>query len=67
MDVATSAIEGVLGDEASVSEPHAASVRANDAAQATSATEEVTREEFTVVTLPRRHAALPVAQTVLAG
>jgi hypothetical protein len=56
MEVATSATEGVLGDEASVSEPHAASIMTNDAAQATSATEEGTREKFTVVTLQRRHA-----------
>ncbi len=34
-----------------MSEPHAASVRANDAAQATTATEEGTREEFMLVTL----------------
>ena len=45
-----------MEEEASVSEPHAASVMTNDAAQAMSATEEVTRKEFTVVTLPRRHA-----------
>ena len=57
----------VLGDEAGLSELHAASVMAADTAQKTSPTEEYVREEFTVVTLPRRHAALPVAQTVLAG
>ena len=57
-DATTSATEGVLADEGSVSEPHAASVMTNDAAQATSATEEDTREEFTVVTLQPHYAAL---------
>ena len=50
------------GDElaagGSVSEPHAASVRAKEAAQATSATDD-TREEFTAVTLQPYYAALP--------
>ena len=50
-EVATTATEGVLADGVSVSEPHAASVMANDAAQATNATAEDVREEFTVVTL----------------
>jgi hypothetical protein len=56
-DVTTSATEGVLAGEVSVSEPHAASVMTNDAAQATSATAEDTREVFTVVTL-QPHPAL---------
>ena len=65
--VAVSAIEGGVntsetGDElaagGSVSEPHAASAITNDATQATSATEEGTREGFTVVTLQPRHAVL---------
>jgi hypothetical protein len=57
-EVATTATEGVLADGVSVSEPHAASVMANDAAQATTATEEDTREKFTVVTVQPRHADL---------
>jgi len=57
-DVTTSATEGVLVDEVSVPEPHAASVMRSDAAPATSATEEGTREKFTVVTLQPRHAVL---------
>jgi len=46
--------EGVLGDEAGLSELHAASVMAADAAQKTSPTEEYVRKEFTVVTLHPR-------------
>lgn len=38
-------------DLASVSEPHATSVTTNEAAQAASATDGYTREEFTVATL----------------
>jgi hypothetical protein len=54
-DVATSATDGDVADAGSVvSEPHAASVIANDAAQATSPTEEGTRENFMVVTLQPR-------------
>lgn len=49
-----SATEGVPADDVSASEPHAASVITNDAAQPTSATEEDTRE-FTVVTLEPRY------------
>ncbi|WP_235625366.1 hypothetical protein [Mycolicibacterium neworleansense] len=53
--MSTSATDGVLGEEVaeevSVSEPHAASAMVNDAAQATSATEEGTRKEFMHVTL----------------
>ncbi|BBX92580.1 hypothetical protein MBOE_42290 [Mycolicibacterium boenickei] len=53
--VSTSATDGVLAEdvaeEVSVSEPHAASAMVNDAAQATSATEEGTRKEFMIVTL----------------
>jgi len=60
-DAITSATEGVLADEVSVSEPHAASVMTSHAAQATSATEGDTREEFTVVTLQPHYAVLPVA------
>jgi hypothetical protein len=65
--VAVSAIEGGVNtseteDELAaggyVSEPHAASVITNDAAQATSAMEEATRGEFTVVTLQPHHALL---------
>ena len=48
----------VVDDDVSESEPHAASVMVNDAAQATSATEEDTREEFTVVTLQLHYAVL---------
>jgi hypothetical protein len=44
----TEDVEDVLADEVFVSELHAASVMTNDAAQATSATEEQTRDEFTV-------------------
>jgi len=48
----TSETEEEVGvDEVSVSEPHAASVTTNDAAQATSAAEEDTRKQFTAVTL----------------
>ena len=50
-DALTSAGEDGLGDEASVSEPHAAIVKANDVAQAASATKEDIREKFTGVTL----------------
>jgi hypothetical protein len=46
--------EDVLGDEAGLSELHAASVMAADTAQKTSPTEEYIREEFTVVTLHPR-------------
>jgi hypothetical protein len=51
----------VAVDAVSVSEPHAASAMTRDAAQATSATEEDTREEFTVVTVQpqRRGSAMP--------
>jgi hypothetical protein len=66
-DVTGSATDGVLAadeleddelaDDAPVSEPHAASVMTSDAAEATSATEVVTREEFTGVTLQPRWAA----------
>ena len=53
-DPTISATEGVPADDVSASEPHAASVITNDAAQPTSATEEDTRE-FTVVTLEPRY------------
>jgi hypothetical protein len=56
--------EDVVVDAVSVSEPHAASVMTSDAAQATNATEEDTREKFTVVTLQlaaRRHDAPPTS------
>jgi hypothetical protein len=46
--------EDVLGDDAGLSELHAASVMAADTAQTTSPTEEYVREEFTVVTLHPR-------------
>jgi hypothetical protein len=46
--------EEVLGDEAGLSELHAASVMTADAAQTTSPTEEYVRKEFTVVTLHPR-------------
>jgi hypothetical protein len=46
--------ELVLGDEAGLSELHAASVMAADATQTTSPTEEYVRKEFTVVTLQPR-------------
>jgi hypothetical protein len=46
--------ECVVGDEAGLSELHAASVKAADAAQTASPTEEYVRKEFTVVTLPSR-------------
>jgi hypothetical protein len=46
--------ERVLGDEAGLSELHAASVMTTDAAQAISPTEEYVRKEFTVVTLQPR-------------
>jgi hypothetical protein len=45
--------EDVLADGVVLLELHAASVMAADAAQATSATDEYTRKEFTVVTLHR--------------
>jgi hypothetical protein len=54
--VNTSETEDELAAGGSASEPHAASVITNDAAQATSATEEGTREEFTVVTLQPHYA-----------
>src|SRR5258708_3062399 len=53
----TEDVEDVLAAGGFVSEPHAVSVITNDAAQATSATEEGTREEFTVVTLQMHYAA----------
>jgi hypothetical protein len=59
--VNTSEADGVLADEvgeADVSEPHAARVMTSDAAQATIAKEEDTREVFTVVTLPPHPAFL---------
>jgi hypothetical protein len=56
--VNTSETEDELAAGGFVSEPHAASVTMNDAAQATSATEEGTREEFTVVTLQPHYAVL---------
>ena len=46
--------EDVLGDEARLSELHAASVMTADTAQTTRPTEEYVREEFTVVTLQPR-------------
>ena len=46
--------EDVLGDEAGLSELHAARVMTADAAQTTSPTEEHVRKEFTVVTLQPR-------------
>jgi hypothetical protein len=46
--------EGVLGDEARLSELHAANVMTADTAQTTRPTEEYVREEFTVVTLQPR-------------
>jgi hypothetical protein len=53
----TSETEEEVGvDEVSLSELHAASVMTSDAAQATSATEEETRDEFTV-----RHATSHIA------
>jgi hypothetical protein len=48
--------EDVLADGVVLLEPHAASVMTAVAAQATSATEEYARKEFTVVTLHPRHA-----------
>jgi hypothetical protein len=48
--------EDVLADGVVLLEPHAASVMTAVAAQATSATEEYPRKEFTVVTLHPRHA-----------
>jgi hypothetical protein len=50
-DATAGAVEVLLADGVLVSEPHAASVRTIDAAQAASATVEGTREEFTVATL----------------
>jgi hypothetical protein len=59
----TSETEEEVGvDEVSVSELHAASVMANDAAQAASATEEETRDEFTV-----RHATSHIAAVADSG
>ncbi len=46
--------EDVLGEEAGLSELHAANDMAADAAQTTSPTEEYVRKEFTVVTLQPR-------------
>ena len=63
--VTASATEGALADEVSVSEPHAASVMTSDAAQATSATEGDTREQFTVVTLPPHYAVLAGSPALL--
>ncbi|BBZ60577.1 hypothetical protein MMON_18780 [Mycolicibacterium monacense] len=50
-DVLADVLADELVDAVSVSEPHAASVTTNDAAQVTSATEEGRRSEFTVVTV----------------
>jgi hypothetical protein len=50
--------EDVPGDEAGLSELHAASVMTADAAQTIRAAEEDVREEFTVVTLHSRDAVL---------
>ena len=47
-------VEDVSFDEAGLSELHAASVRAVDAAQTMSPTEEYVRKEFTLVTLQSR-------------
>ena len=59
----TSETEEEVGvDEVSASDPHAASVMTSDAAQATSATEEETRDEFTV-----RHATSHIAAFVDGG
>ena len=54
-------------DDVSVSDPHAASVRINDAEQATSATEEDTREKFTVVTLQLRCTAVATGHSAKSG
>jgi hypothetical protein len=53
VDATAGALEALLADGLLASEPHAASVRAIEAAQATSAAVEGTREEFTVATLQR--------------
>jgi hypothetical protein len=58
----TSETEDVGVDEVCLSEPHAASAMTSDAAQATSATEYETRDEFTV-----RHATAHVAAVADSG
>ena len=63
--VNTSAAEDELAAGGFVSEPHAASVRTNDAAQAMSATVIGTRDEFTVVTLQPHYAVLTGAPAQL--
>jgi hypothetical protein len=59
--------EDVLADGVVLSELQAASVMTADAAQATSATEEYTREKFTVVTLHPRPAVLASSPSVTRG
>jgi len=49
----------VVDDDVFESEPHAASVMINDAAQATNATDEDTREEITAVRLQPHYTVLP--------
>ncbi len=44
-------VDDVLADDVSLPDPHAVTIRANDAAQVASATEEDIRGRFTVVTL----------------
>jgi hypothetical protein len=56
--------EDVLADGVVLSELHAASVMTADAAQTTSATEEYTRKEFTIVTLHPHHAILVNGPTI---
>ena len=56
--------EDVLADGVVLSELHAVSVMTADAAQTTSATEEYTRKEFTVVTLHPHHAILVNSPTI---
>ena len=51
-DATTSAMDDVVAEGLSVSEPQAASATTSDAAHATSAAEEDRREEFTAVTVP---------------
>jgi hypothetical protein len=65
--VNTSETEDELAAGGFVSEPHAASARTSDAAQAMSATEEGTREEITAVTLQPHYAAMTGAPAMPAA
>ncbi|GAA2792660.1 hypothetical protein GCM10010533_33530 [Mycolicibacterium pallens] len=65
VEATAGAVEDLLADGAAVSEPQAASVTANAAAQAPRATAEGTREKFTLFTLQRCGPTKVLASTEL--